>query len=159
AEPLQGRAELRGGTVNQEKTGMLRLDGTSASGNVVFHFDALHRETGNVDIPGFAESARQLAAEDEAPDPASADTLAHSDLRTDSGALGVSWVGDRGFIGVGYSLFNTRYGVPGHSHGHGDGHGHGHDHDHDGHDHAAEGDDAVRILMDQRRTELRAGLD
>ena len=28
-EPLQGRAELRGNTVNDEKTGMFRLDGTS----------------------------------------------------------------------------------------------------------------------------------
>lgn len=158
-EPLQGRAELRGGTVNNEKTGMLRLDGTSASGNLVFHFDALHRETGNYDIPGYAESARQLAAEDEVPDPASAGTLANSALRTDSGALGVSWIGSRGFVGVGYSLFNTRYGVPGHSHGAEEDHGHGHDHDHGGHDHAADGDDAVHILMDQRRTELRAGLD
>lgn len=159
AEPLQGRAELRGGTVNHEKTGMLRLDGTSASGNVVFHFDALHRETGNYDIPGYAESARQLAAEDETPDPASAGTLANSALRTDSGALGVSWVGDRGFIGVGYSLFNTRYGVPGHAHGEEDDHDHGHDHGHDDHDQAADADEAVRILMDQQRTELRAGLD
>ena len=157
-EPLQGRAELRGGTVNNEKTGMLRLDGTSASGDLVFHFDALHRETGNYAIPGFAESARQLAAEDEVPDPATAGTLANSALRTDSGALGVSWVGSRGFFGVGYSLFNTRYGVPGHSHAGDDGHGHDSDHDHD-HDHHHDEEQPVHILMDQRRTEVRAGLD
>ena len=30
AQPLQGRAELRAGSVNDEKTGMVRLDGTSA---------------------------------------------------------------------------------------------------------------------------------
>lgn len=153
-EPLQGRAELRGGTVNDEKTGMVRLDGTSASGNLVFHFDALHRETGDYDIPGSAESARLLAAEGEEPDPASSDTLANSALRTDSGALGVSWVGNRGFIGVGYSLFNTRYGVPGHSHDEDDGHVEDPDHGHD-----ADADDAVHILMDQQRTEVRAGLD
>ncbi len=154
ADPLQGRAELRGDSVNNEKTGMVRLDGTSASGNLVFHFDALHRETGNYDIPGFAESARQLAAEGEVPDPATAGTLANSALRTDSGAFGLSWIGSRGFLGVGHSVFNTRYGVPGHSHGGDDGHGHDADDDHD-----AEGDDTVRILMDQRRSELRAGLD
>ncbi|QOW25854.1 TonB-dependent receptor [Lysobacter sp. H23M47] len=164
-EPLQGRAELRAGTVNDEKTGMLRLDGTSASGKLVFHFDALHRETGNYAIPGFAESARQLAAEGETPDPATSGTLANSALRTDSGALGLSWVGERGFAGVGYSLFNTRYGVPGHSHDDGDGDGHGHDagdgHDHgdDAHGDDTHGGDAVHILMDQRRTEVRAGLD
>ncbi|KIQ98212.1 TonB-dependent receptor [Lysobacter sp. A03] len=159
-EPLQGRAELRAGTVNDEKTGMLRLDGTSASGDLVFHFDALHRETGDYAIPGFAESARQLAAEGETPEPGSSGTLANSALRTDSAALGLSWIGERGFAGVGYSLFNTRYGVPGHSHGDGDGDGHGHDAA-DDHDHGedAPGDDAVHILMDQRRTEVRAGLD
>src|SRR5687767_13928677 len=68
-EPLQGRAELRGNTVNDEKTGMFRLDATAASGNLVFHIDGLHRETGDYDIPGFAESAEQLAEEGETPDP------------------------------------------------------------------------------------------
>ncbi|KGM52593.1 hypothetical protein N792_05905 [Lysobacter concretionis Ko07 = DSM 16239] len=154
AEPLHGRAELRGGSVNNERTGMLRLDGTSASGNVVFHFDALHRETGDYDIPGFAESARLLAEEDETPDPATAGTLPNSAVRTDSGALGVSWIGDRGFLGVGYSLFNTRYGVPGHSHEAGDDHDHADAHDGEGHS-----DEGVHIVMDQRRSELRGGLD
>src|SRR3546814_17702796 len=93
---------------------MARLDGTSASGNLVFHFDALHRETGDYDIPGYAESAEHMAEEGEVPDTATRGTLANSALRTDSGALGVSWVGDRGFLGIGYSLFNSRYGVPGH---------------------------------------------
>src|SRR3546814_8932275 len=115
-EPLQGRAELRAGSVNDEKTGMARLDGTSASGNLVFHFDALHRETGDYDIPGYAESAEHMAEEGEVPDPATRGTLATSALRTDSGALGVSWVGDRGFVGIGYRLFNSRYGVPGPAH-------------------------------------------
>ncbi|MGY0797899.1 TonB-dependent receptor domain-containing protein [Lysobacter sp. A286] len=155
--PLQGRAELRAGSVNDEKTGMLRLDGTSASGNLVFHVDALHRETGDYDIPGFPESARQLAEEGETPDPSTAGILPNSAVRTDSGALGVSWIGERGFIGIGQSMFNTRYGVPGHSHGADDGHDHGHDHD--AHDEDEHGEDAVRIVMDQRRSELRAGLD
>ena len=148
AQPLQGRAELRAGTVNDERTGMVRLDGTSASGNLVFHVDALHRETGDYDIPGFAESAALLAEEGETPDPDSAGVLPNSALRTDSAALGVSWVGDRGFIGIGQSLFNTLYGVP----------GHGHDEEVDD-DEAAHADESVRIVMDQRRTEVRGGLD
>ena len=158
ATPLEGRAELRGGTVNDEKTGMVRLDGTSAGGNLVFHFDALHRETGDYDIPGFAES--EHAHEDEHDDgddheeeEGAHGTLPNSAMRTDAGALGVSWVGDRGFLGVGVSLFNTRYGVPGHAHEeeHDDGHDHGDE------EHEEEG--PVRIVMDQRRTELRGGLD
>jgi iron complex outermembrane receptor protein len=161
AQPLQGRAELRGGSVNNEKTGMFRLDGTSASGNWVFHADGLHRETGDYRIPGFAELAHDDHDDDHDDhddDDEVGGRLPNSFVRTDSGALGVSWIGDRGFIGVGSSLFNTRYGVPGHAHG-----GHGHDddhHDHDDHDddHAEE-EEIVRIVMDQRRHELRAGLN
>lgn len=152
AQPLQGRAELRGGTVNDERTGMFRLDGTSASGNLVFHVDALHRETGDFDIPGFAESAALLAEEGQTPDPDEAGVLPNSALRTDSAALGVSWVGERGFIGIGQSMFNSRYGVPGHAE---------HEEDEDEHEEDEEehGDEAVRIVMDQQRTELRGGLD
>lgn len=157
AQPLQGRAELRAGSVNDEKTGMFRLDGTSASGTLVFHADALHRETGHYDIPGFAESAR-LRAEEEAEggleegEEEAFGTLPNSFVRTDSGALGLSWVGERGFVGVGSSLFNTRYGIPGAAHGH----GHGEEED------GAEGgeeEENVTIVMDQRRYELRGGLD
>src|SRR5690606_7672855 len=57
AAPLEGRAEVRAGSVNGERTGMVRLDGTSASGRLVFHVDGLHRDTGDVRIPGYAESA------------------------------------------------------------------------------------------------------
>lgn len=156
AEPLQGRAELRGGTVNDEKTGMVRLDGTAASGNLVFHVDALHRETGDYDIPGFAESAALLAEEGEIPDPDSAGVLPNSALRTDSAALGVSWVGDRGFVGISQSLFNTRYGVPGHAH---EEEGEEHEEEDDHAEEEEHGEEAVQIVMDQRRTEVRGGID
>jgi len=155
--PLQGRAELRAGSGNDERTGMLRLDGTSSSGNVVFHVDALHRETGDYDIPGLAERASLHEGHDH--DDAPYGTLPNSAVRTDSAALGLSWVGDRGFLGAGASMFNSRYGVPGHAHGDGDD-GHDHDHDHDHDDHDADGhDEDVHIVMDQRRHELRGGLD
>ncbi|MDO5504958.1 MAG: TonB-dependent receptor [Pseudoxanthomonas suwonensis] len=168
-EPLEGRAELRAGSVNDERTGMLRLDGTSESG-LVFHFDALHRESGDVRIPGHAE--RPGLHDDEHDDDHDHDhgsgdaafgRLPNSAVCTSSAGLGVSWVGERGFIGIGHSFYTTRYGIPGHQHGE-DGHdGHGHDdhghYDHgdeDGHDHA---DDGVHVLLDQHRNELRAGLD
>ncbi|MGY1459237.1 TonB-dependent receptor domain-containing protein [Luteimonas sp. A534] len=171
ARPLEGRAELRAGSVNDERTGMLRLDGTSASGRLVFHIDALHRETGDVDIPGYAESAALRGEHghddhdhgEDAHDEDAHGYLPNSFVRTDSGALGLSWIGDSGFIGVGQSLFNTRYGVPGHVHVEDGGHGHDDDDDDDDHDHDHDpghgGDHGVRIVMDQRRTEVRGGLD
>ncbi|MEZ0469545.1 TonB-dependent receptor [Luteimonas salinilitoris] len=164
AQPLEGRAELRAGSVNDEKTGMVRLDGTSASGRVVFHFDALHRETGDYDIPGFAESEHaheehaheeQEGEEEEHEEEQVHGVLPNSFVRTDSGALGVSYVGDRGFVGVGYSLFNTRYGVPGHAHGHEE-----HEEDHEEEEEEGHEEEApVHIVMDQRRSEIRGGLD
>ncbi|HEY1139311.1 MAG TPA: TonB-dependent receptor [Lysobacter sp.] len=153
-EPLQGRAELRGNTVNDERTGMFRMDATAASGNVVFHADALHRETGDYDIPGYPESRQLMEAEGETPDPATKGTLPNSALRTDSGALGVSWIGERGFLGVGASLFDTRYGVPAGAHEHGD------DHAHEGEPAPAEEEEGpVTIGMTQHRYEVRGGLD
>ncbi len=152
-QPLQGRAELRGNTVSDEKTGMARLDATSASSNVVFHFDAVHRETGDYDIPGFAESAERLAEDGETPDPASRGVLPNSFVRTDSGALGVSWVGERGFRRRRHLLFDTRYGVPGHAHEH-----------EEEEEEPAPGEEeheeaGVHIGLDQRRYELRGGLN
>jgi iron complex outermembrane recepter protein len=158
-QPFEGRAELRGGTVNDERTGMVRLDGTSADGHLVFHFDALHRETGDYRIPGFAE-AHHDDHDDHDDDHDDEDEvfgrLPNSFVRTDAAALGLSFIGERGFIGGAWSMFNTRYGVP----------GHGHQEEHDDHDedHEDEGDhddedEDVRIVMDQRRGEIRAGLD
>ncbi|GHA68341.1 TonB-dependent receptor [Cognatilysobacter bugurensis] len=155
-QPLEGRAELRAATVNDERTGMVRLDGTSASGHLVFHVDALHRETGDYKIPGFAESMtaheESEEGEEEHEEEAGAfGVLPNSALRTDSAAIGVSWVGDRGFVGVGASLFNTRYGVPGHAH-------EAHDEE-EPEEEEAHGEAPVRVVLDQRRHEIRAGLD
>jgi iron complex outermembrane recepter protein len=162
SEPFEGRAELRGGTVNDERTGMVRLDGTSADGNLVFHFDALHRETGDYRIPGFAELHGEEEHEDHEEDPEEHEDevfgrLPNSFVRTDAAALGLSYIGDRGFIGGAWSLFNTRYGVPGHGHQDEEHDEHEEEDEHDEHD--EHGDEDVRIVMDQRRGEIRGGLD
>ncbi|MFZ5655950.1 MAG: TonB-dependent receptor [Pseudomonadota bacterium] len=150
--PFQGRAELRAGTVNDERTGMVRLDGTAASGNLVFHADALHRETGDYEIPGFAESRalreeHEEEGEEEAP---VFGVLPGSAIRTDSAALGLSWIGSRGFLGAAQSLYNTRYGIPGEAHG---------PEEAEGDAEAGHEEEGVRIVLDQRRTEVRGGLD
>ena len=158
--PLSGRAELRHDGVSDGATGMVRIDG--GSGSFAFHFDALHREAGDYRIPGFAESAEHRAETGETPSPDDAGRLDNSAVRTDSAALGLSWIGERGFLGAAYSLYNTRYGIPGgHAHAPGadDHDDHGHDDDAPGEHHGHEEGGPVRIGMDQRRTELRGGLD
>ena len=157
-EPFSGRAELRAGSNGDERTGMFRVDGstnTSGSG-FVFHADGLLRESGNIDIPGYPESDARLAAEGETPDPATHGVLPNSALQTASGALGVTWVDERAHLGVTGSLFETRYGVPGHEHG-GDEHAHAGSGADD--DHASSGESGVRISLDQRRHTLHGGLD
>lgn len=178
AEPLEGRAEVRAGTVANERMGMFRLDGTNG-GNLVFHIDALHRETDDYDIPGYAE-APHAGHDDHGhgdhddhdhDEPGARGTLPNSALRTSAAAFGMSWIGERGFLGASVSMFDTRYGVPGHVHAHDDhdhDHGHGHD-DHDDHGHDDHGHDDehghghddhdVRIVLSQRRGEVRGGLN
>jgi iron complex outermembrane receptor protein len=144
-QPLEGRAELRGGSVNDEGTGMLRVDGSTE--RFAFHVDALHRGTGDFEIPGHAESAALMAEHGEIPDPADAGLLPNSFVRTDGAAFGLSWIGDRGFVGGAYSLFNTRYGVPGHAH------------EGDEAEEAGQVEDGVHIEIDQHRNEMRGGID
>ena len=148
--PFQGRAEVRYDGVNNGRTGMVRVGGDT--GTFAFHFDAVHREGGDYRIPGFAESAALLAEEGETPDPAEAGRLPNSAARNASAAFGLSWIGDRGFIGSAYSLYNSHYGIPGHASHAEEAAGHAGE--------AHEGDvQPVRIVLDQRRTELRGGID
>ena len=151
-EPIEGRAELRFGGAGDERTVMGRIDATDASGRLVLHADALHRETGDFDIPGHAESAHaheEHEAEGHEEEEGASGTLPGSAIRTDSAALGMSWVGARGFVGAAHSLYATRYGVPGHAHGE----------EHATHEEHEHGEGVVRIELDQRRDEFRAGLD
>jgi iron complex outermembrane recepter protein len=150
---LQGRAELRGDTATDQRAGMFRLD--SGNERFVIHADALYRDSDDIEIPGFAESAALLAEEGEEPDADSRGVLENSATRTRSGALGASWFGERGFVGASFSEFNTLYGVPGHAH---------HEHEHEGEEHEdehegeEEGEEAVRIDMQQRRVDLKGSL-
>ena len=145
-DPVEGRAEIRYGSVNDERTAMARVDATAEGGWLVLHADALHREAGNADIPGFAEVDPH---EGEA-----AGVLPNSALRTDSAALGASWVGGRGFLGGAWSMYASRYGVPGHAHVEEE-----EGHEEEGHEEEAEDEHAVHIVMDQRRSEVRGGID
>jgi iron complex outermembrane receptor protein len=157
-QPLSGRAELRGGSGNEERTGMFRLDGVS--GNVVLHADAMVRNTGDYAIPGLARSGHE-EEEDDGHDhahQAGGGRLDNSAIRTRAGGLGLAWLGEAGHFGLAASSWRSNYGIPAGAHVHHDDHdGHGHDHaEHDDHD--GEDGEAVRIDMVQNRIELKAGL-
>jgi len=177
---LSGRAELRGGSVNDERSGMFRLDGV-ANGNWVLHVDGLVRDTKHVRIPGPAPLAEDDHGgqhddhdghDHEAHGTAFNGRLGNSALSTRAGGVGATWFGDNAYAGLALSSYRSDYGIPPGAHVHGeDGHGHGaHDHHahtdhaeadhdaHDGHDHAAGHEPPVRVDMVSNRAELRSGI-
>lgn len=156
--PLSGRAELRGNSVNKERSGMFRLDGVN--GNWVLHVDGLVRNGDDYRIPGYAVIDGLEDHDDHGHDDADADAprrgrLDNSSVRTRAGGLGATWLGEGGYFGVSAGTYRTNYGIPNGAHVHADD-DHGHDHDHG--DEEEEGEHDVRIDMVQNRFDMKAGI-
>lgn len=100
--------------------------------NLAFHLEGTRRDTGDYEIPGFGGLD---------PEPGERrGRLENSDSETEALTGGVSWVGDRGFLGVSVGGMDNGYGVPG---------GHGHEEEEGG----------VRIAQEQLRADLAAALE
>ena len=157
AEKLTGTVELRGGSVADERGGGARLDG--GAGRLAWHVDYLTRETDDYEIPGFAESQAFRDAEageggeEEEEEAEAFGIVPNSATETDSGALGLSYIGDGGFLGVSVSGLDTLYGIPGGHHHHEEG-----EEGEEGEPHEEEEEAAVRIDLEQRRYDLRGGV-
>jgi iron complex outermembrane receptor protein len=89
----------------------------------------------------------------------------NSFTNAEGATVGLSYVTDRGFIGLAVGGYNTEFGIPGHHH-HGEEEGHDHDDDHDlvrskledDHDHEEE-EAGVKSQLEQRRVDLHSQLD
>ena len=150
---IEGSAELRANTGAGEGAGAFSL--TGGAGNLAVHAEGVARDAGDYRVgKGWA------------PDGEPTRKVPGSFNRTDTGSVGLSWVGDRGYLGAAYTRQAARYGLPGHNHSFEGCHTHGnhlhcgaHDEE-DGHDHGAEehGDVPVVDLRSERfdiRGELR----
>ncbi len=159
--PLSGRAELRGNSVNDERSGMFRLDGVN--GNWVLHVDGLVRNGDDYRIPGYAvidglEDHSGHDQEEGDTDEPRRGTLDNSSIRTRAGGVGATWLGEGGYFGASASTYRTNYGIPNGAHVHADD-DHDHDHDHDHGDEEEEGEEHdVRIDMVQNRFEAKGGI-
>ncbi len=149
--PFQARAEVRAGSADDSLASGMVLDG--AAGRVAWHVDGYVRDTGDVAIPGFAESARRRAAETaeaaahgEEPPTEIAGHIPNTALRNDGAAFGMSFIGEHGFVGLAYSGHNSRYGVPAGAHAHAPA------------EEAGSGDEGVRIDLRQRRVDLEGAI-
>jgi iron complex outermembrane receptor protein len=110
-EALGGTFELRGGTVADERGGFGQLGG--GLGPFAWHVDFLKRETDDYEVPGAS--------------------VPNSATETESGALGFSYIGDNGFLGLSTSALDTLYGIPG-------------------------GEEDLSIDLEQRRYDLRGSV-
>ncbi|ATQ41250.1 TonB-dependent receptor [Caulobacter mirabilis] len=145
SQPLSGRINASASSVDDGAAVSGSL--TATTGPWVFTVDGVHRESDDYRIPVYPESKRLLAEEGETPERPYPKRLENSAVELDAYGAGVTYVGDRGYLGASVRRTETTYGVPGHEHEGGD-----HDHDHD-HEHEEEG--PVTIGLKQTRVDLR----
>jgi Outer membrane receptor proteins, mostly Fe transport len=155
---VHGRVSASGSTVDDGWQGAAAL--RAGLGGFVLSLDAVRRETDDYDVPTSPESRRQAEADGEAWAGPVGGSVENTFTDLKAYGVGLSYVGEQGYLGVSVKRSESRYGVPGHAHVHGDDdhdHDHGHDHDdhdHDDHDHGGE-EGAVAIDLKQTRYDLR----
>lgn len=111
--PWQGAAELRGNSALDERAGTARIDATL--GAFGLHLDGFTRDTDDVEIDGYAwsDAIRDRFAAEGLPVDETQGRVSNSDTDSQGGGVGASWLLDDGFAGLGYSRYDSNYGVPG----------------------------------------------
>lgn len=165
-EGVTGAVEVRAGTADEERAGVVGL--TAGAGPFAFRLEAVQRSTDDYAVPSYQpphheeEEDEDHEHEEEGP----FDRVAGTFNDTSTVALGASWVGSRGYLGVAWSEQKSEYGLPGHSHEYESCHPHGsslhcggHDHDDDEHDHDHEhGEEPPTVDLRSRRVDVRGEL-
>lgn len=144
---VEGSVELRADSVANGVAGAFEV--TAGSGNLAFHAEGLKRDARDYRVGGGWDHSR----------------VEGSYNQTETGSLGVSWVGERGYLGLAFTRQQNEYGLPGHSHEYEACHPHGnhlhcghhgeedeHEHDHDEHG------GTPYVKLDSDRWDLRGEL-
>ena len=143
----EGSVEVRANSVAREKTGAFEV--TGGAGKIAVHAEGVKRDAGEYRVgSGWAEGKRVPGSYKEG----------------ESGTVGLSWVGERGYLGASYTKERSEYGIPGHNHEfeschpHG-GHLHcGHEEEeegHEDHDHEQGAEEVPVVKLDSDRWDLR----
>lgn len=89
--------------------------------NIVLHVDGFTRDTGDISVPGFARSAALRSDEPlEEGEAEQFGEIENTDQENSGATIGLSYVGERGFLGFSISRLDNNYGLPttvGHGHG------------------------------------------
>ncbi len=144
SDGLDGQVTAQGSSVDEGYSVGARL--AAAAGPMVFTLDGLKRESSDYDIPVPAESRRQVEAEGEAFEDTGSSTVENSFLELEAYGAGLSFIGDRGFLGASVKRTETTYGVPGHAHQEGEEGGGGEE---------EEEEEVVTIGLEQTRYDVR----
>ncbi len=108
--PVRGKLDSRYGSGSDLWSGAGQLD--VGLGPVVIHVDGFRREADDLRIPGEARSARlQQIAPLEAGGKEAGGRLPNSFTESNGGAVGASYIWDKGFFGASYSFLNSNYGT------------------------------------------------
>ena len=149
---VEGSAELRANSAAREKTGAVEV--TGGAGNVAIHVEGVKRNADAYRVGKGWSEGREVGG---------------SFKDSESGTVGLSWIGERGYLGAAYTKERTEYGIPGHNHefgschphgdhlhcgGHDDHEDHDHDHDHD-HEHEHGAEDVPVVKLDSDRWDVR----
>ena len=150
ADPFAGAVALGADTAVGNRDAAIRAH--FGTGSVAFNADYFIRSTDNVEIPGFAESQilRDIeeaeGGEEEEGEEEAIGVAENTDSETSGGAVGVSLVGDRGFLGVSVSTFDSEYGIPG---------GHHHEEEEPLPGEPEEEEEIVRLDLEQTRIDAK----
>jgi len=99
SKAVEGSMELRGNSAAHERTGAFEV--TSGAGNIAVHAEGVKRDADPYRVgSGWAEGKR----------------VGGSFKDTESGTVGLSWIGGRGYLGAAFTKERTEYGIPGHGH-------------------------------------------
>ncbi|SEQ23134.1 iron complex outermembrane recepter protein [Giesbergeria anulus] len=104
----EGSAELRANSAAHEQAGAFAL--TGGAGNIAIHVEGSKGQADDYRVGRGWPSGSKVQG---------------SFNDTNSASLGLSWVGERGYLGLAYTRQNANYGLPGHNHSYEGCHTHG----------------------------------
>lgn len=106
SQPISGEVGFRFNTGNDEKLTHAGLSMALGS-NVALRVQGVNREANNYRVASYLhEHEGEMET---------SKVVENTQVKSASGSVGLSWVGDKGFVGVAYTERQDKYGLPGHS--------------------------------------------
>jgi len=154
-DEVTGRVQLRAADNANATRSAFTVD-VPLGDRVLLHADGFSSDADDYEIPGFAESAFQIAAEEaeeaeeehDAEEEEAFGILEGSRSKRRGGAVGLSFVADNGFVGASVSSLDADYGLVG---GHGD--------EEEGEEAEEDEEGPGMIDLSQTRVDFEAGLN